>query len=78
MANTVRFTITSENPIHCESCERRIATALRRLPGVEQVTASSKTQEVTVVFDPAQVSEAQLRTKLEQVGFAPATNGGRA
>lgn len=78
MAQTAQFTITSENPIHCENCEHRIATALRRLLGVEQVTASSKTQEVTVVFDPAQVSREQLRARLAQIGFAATPEGGAA
>ena len=78
MAQTAQFTVTGENPIHCEGCEQRIANALRRLRGVQQVEASSKTQHVTVVYDPAQVTEAQLRAKLEQTGFAAAAEGGTA
>jgi copper chaperone len=69
MNQTAEFTVTGENPIHCEGCERRIATALKRLRGVTRVDASSQTQQVRVVFDPAHVSEEQLRTRLEQAGF---------
>ena len=78
MAQTAQFTVTGENPIHCENCEQRIGNALRRLPGVEQVEASHQTQQVTVVFDPAHVDAEQVRAKLEQAGFAATPSGGGA
>jgi copper chaperone CopZ len=48
---------------------------LRRLPGVQNVRASSKTQRVEVLIDPAQVSVEQVRTKLQRLGFAVDAEG---
>jgi copper chaperone CopZ len=57
--------------IHCASCENTIRTALSRLPGVGAVVPSSATSDVKVSFDAGKVSEAQLRARLEEVGFEP-------
>jgi Cu+-exporting ATPase len=69
MTQTIDLTVRGEQPIHCASCEQRIGNSLRRLPGVQSVRASSKTQRVEVAIDPAQVSADQVRAKLEQLGF---------
>jgi Cu+-exporting ATPase len=69
MTQTIDLTVTGDQPIHCASCEQRIDTGLRRLPGVRTVRASSKTQRVEVAVDPTQVSAEQVRDKLEQLGF---------
>lgn len=55
--------------IHCESCEKRIATALGRIPGINGVEASAKTQEIQVRFDAAQFSADQVEAKLTDIGF---------
>ena len=68
MTQTIDLTVTGDQPIHCASCEQRIGNGLRRLPGVQSVHASSKTQRVEVAIDPAQVSTEQVRAKLEQLG----------
>lgn len=70
-------TFTAESgAIHCESCEKRIATALRTLPGITDVQASAATQEIRVRFDPAQSSADQVAAKLTDIGF-PATQASR-
>ena len=69
MAQTAQFIVTGAESIHCESCEQRITTALRRLLGVEDVQASHETQQVVVTFDPSQVDPEVIRTKLAQTGF---------
>ena len=78
MAQTVELTVTGELTIHCPSCEHRIHTGLRRLPGVHDVRASAQTQQVAVTFDPAQVSPAQVRAKLQQMGYEVADVAERA
>jgi Cu+-exporting ATPase len=75
MTETVDLAVRGEQPIHCASCEQRIGNGLRRLPGVQSVRASSKTQRVEVAIDPAQVSAEQVRAKLEQLGFAAELEG---
>ncbi|MGD9889912.1 MAG: heavy-metal-associated domain-containing protein [Dehalococcoidia bacterium] len=69
MAQTTQFTVGGGSTIHYEGCEQRIGKALKRLPSVEVVTASHKTQEVSVTFDPAQTSAEQLRATLARAGF---------
>ena len=46
MTTTVQFEVLGEEKIHCAGCESRIATALGRVPGVEDVQASAETQRV--------------------------------
>jgi Cu+-exporting ATPase len=57
--------------IHCESCERAIGNALRRLEGVQEVRADSATNTVDVTFDPQVVSAEAIRERLAFAGFPP-------
>ncbi len=57
--------------IHCESCERTIATTLSAVDGVLRVTPSAKTNGVKVSYDETAVSAADLRAKLAEVGYDP-------
>jgi len=65
----VQFEVTGEEKIRCAGCESRIATALRRLPGAEEVQASAETQRVKLAIDPARVSVDEVRARLEQLGY---------
>ena len=69
MTQTVRYTVTGEQKIHCAGCEERIRNALRRLSGIQDVQASAETQHVVVSFDPARVTPDQVRAKLEWIGY---------
>ena len=69
MRTTLEFKVTGEQTIHCVGCEQRIANAIRRLPGIQAVRASAKTQVVQVVIDPAQVDAGHVQTKLQQLGY---------
>ncbi len=73
---TVGFKVVGEQTIHCAGCEQRIGNALKRVPGVEGVQASHRTQDVSVEIDSAQVGPDQVRTKLEQLGYEVAPDGG--
>lgn len=65
-----RTTIRVEQ-IHCESCERTISTALRRVDGVVSAAPSQATNEVRIQFDAARVTEEQLRERLREIGYDP-------
>lgn len=65
----VQFEVVGEEKIHCAGCESRVATALRRLPGVEDVQASAESQRVSVTIDPARTSEDEVRARLAQLGY---------
>ncbi|MDA8203400.1 MAG: heavy-metal-associated domain-containing protein [Chloroflexi bacterium] len=57
--------------IHCERCERAIKAALSRVEGVHAVVPSAARNEVTVHFDGAATSEAELRARLVAAGYDP-------
>lgn len=69
MTQTVDFTVTGEQTIHCNACEQRITKALHRLPGIQDVQASSQTQHVVVTLNPERASAQEVRAKLEQMGY---------
>jgi copper chaperone len=69
MAQTVSYTVAGSQKIHCAGCEERITTALRRLPGIQDVQASHETQRVAVTFDPARVSSDEVKAKLLHLGY---------
>lgn len=69
MTTTVQFEVLGEEKIHCAGCESRIATALGRVPGVEDAQASAETQRVKVAFDAARASEDEIRARLEKLGY---------
>ncbi len=69
MTQTLAFTVTGEQTIHCSGCEERISKALHRLPGIHEVQASSQTQRVVVTINPDRANSDQVRSKLEQMGY---------
>jgi copper chaperone len=77
MVNTTEFVVTGEQKIHCEGCEQRIDRALRRLPGVLGVEASSQSQRVLVEMDPERVGPEEVRDRLDLLGYE-VTGAGRA
>jgi len=55
----------------CEGCVQAIRRALSDLTGVGQVTVELGTKRVLVRFDPAQVQEEAIQSRIEQAGFSP-------
>ncbi len=69
MRDTVQFSITGDQTIHCASCEARIERALRRVAGVQDVRANADTQQVAATIDPEQVTPEQVQAKLTDLGY---------
>ncbi|WP_227378027.1 heavy-metal-associated domain-containing protein [Haladaptatus halobius] len=67
--NTLNYTVTGDQEIHCEGCEQRISRALERLDGVETVEASAQTQRIAVETHPAQIDHEQLRERFDLLGY---------
>ena len=67
----MRTSTIKVNEIHCGSCENTIQTALSKQAGVGAVVASAERNDVRVSYDDTKVSEEDLRTLLEDVGFEP-------
>ncbi len=76
MSDTVQFSITGEQTIHCASCEVRIERALRRVAGVQDVRANADTQQVAATIDSDQVTPEQVQATLTALGYE--AHGGSA
>jgi copper chaperone CopZ len=69
MSDTLQLKVTG---MTCGGCENAVTRTLQRIDGVEDVTASHSAGLVGVRFDPAKVTAAMLRTKIESLGYAVA------
>ncbi|MBN2353815.1 MAG: sulfite exporter TauE/SafE family protein [Spirochaetales bacterium] len=58
----------------CSGCERRIETAVRRLPGVTAATAGYAHGTATVDFEPDRVSREQIRLAIEALDYRAVTD----
>jgi len=58
--------------IHCDGCVSTVETAVKKLDGIQNVSASELSKEVRVEYDPEKVKEDQIRKALLLVGYPPA------
>lgn len=72
MVVKVDFEVVGEEKMHCGGCETRVRFALSRMPGVQEVLASAKTQRIAVVINPDQVTPEQVQARLQDAGFEAA------
>lgn len=56
--------------MHCGGCAHTVQFVLHQLPGVQQVHADFRTQEIRVALDPAAVTVEQLQAQLDWIGYA--------
>ena len=64
--------------MHCAACAWLIDRALRREPGVLDVTANAVTGRVIVRWDPARTSLSPLMSRMDALGFRPWLASGEA
>lgn len=55
--------------MHCANCAMRIESIEDELPGVVSVEASYKKGQMTVAFDEARVSDAQIIAAVQAKGY---------
>ncbi|MBI4729416.1 MAG: heavy-metal-associated domain-containing protein [Acidobacteria bacterium] len=55
--------------MHCGGCEGTLKRALGLVPGVASSAADHQSGMVSVVFDPARASEAEIRRAIEGAGY---------
>ncbi|NMG14676.1 heavy-metal-associated domain-containing protein [Aromatoleum bremense] len=66
-------TVIRVEGMSCGGCVRSVTAALKSLPGVTDADVSLESAQARVQYDPATVSEQQLREAVEDAGFdAPA------
>lgn len=62
--------VTTNPVMVCENCVNKIKTNLRFVKGVKKISPSLKTKKVTVVYDDAKGSEADVIKGFEKIGFS--------
>lgn len=55
--------------IKCEGCVEKIRESLTKRCGVERVEGDPQRKEITVTFNPAQLTDADIRTAVADAGF---------
>jgi copper chaperone len=66
MSEVIELTV---NGMTCGGCENSVKRVLMQTAGVEAVAASHTASLVGVTFDPAKVTPAVLREKIEGLGY---------
>jgi copper chaperone CopZ len=67
--NTITLNVIGKRTIHCGGCENNVKIVLRRLPGVQQVEASHKTQKIHLTLDPQTLKMEQIYQQLDLIGY---------
>jgi copper chaperone len=75
MSVTRRFDVSG---MSCGGCERSLASAVSRLPGVNAVAASHVDQTATVTYDENTVTPEAITTAIRDAGYQPAGGGADA
>ncbi len=55
--------------MHCPACVMRLEGLEDELPGIQHIAASYRKQRLEVEFDETAVSEAQIVTAIEALGY---------
>lgn len=61
--------IFSIKGMHCASCVATIEGSLKKLDGVSQASVNIATEQATVVYDPAKVTDEKLLSAVSNVGY---------
>jgi copper ion binding protein len=55
----------------CAHCENRVSAAIKKLPGVEEASASAKEAKVDVAFDADKTGIEQIKEAISESGYTP-------
>ncbi|HDZ58170.1 MAG TPA: copper chaperone [Pseudomonas xinjiangensis] len=69
MLESINYTVTGEEKMHCAGCESRVKNALQRLEGMHHVVASAEGQTIRVSIDSSKLSPEQVEARLAQIGY---------
>jgi copper chaperone CopZ len=69
MADTLELTVTG---MTCGGCENAVVRSVTRLEGVANARAAHKDNHVSVTFDPAKVSPADIKARIAELGYTVA------
>lgn len=66
---TKTLKVMGEQTMHCAGCENSVKFVLGRLPGIQSVEASHKTQQINLTFDPEILNLEQVHQALDRLGY---------
>lgn len=69
MQSALEQIVVTTPDMSCQHCVNAIQSDLGALPGVEQVKADLPTKQVTIGFDPGQVTVPQIEAALDDAGY---------
>ena len=69
MSKTLNLRIVGEHTMHCAGCERSVTFTLSRLPGVEEVKADWKNQDIQVELSSDEVDLEKIKAELDWIGY---------
>ncbi|MFQ5488456.1 MAG: copper ion binding protein, partial [Gammaproteobacteria bacterium] len=68
MDKPIRFAIGG---MSCAACINRVERALKKLPGVQEVTVNLATGQATVTYDPQLIAPVGLLESVRKAGYEP-------
>lgn len=70
MAKDMRtLVVTTNPPMHCESCENRIKKGLRFEKGVKSINTNLEQQTVTIKYDADKNTSSSLIKAFDEIGY---------
>jgi copper chaperone CopZ len=62
-------TVFAVEGMTCGGCELGVKVAVKKLDGIEKVTASHEKGRATVTYDPSKVSAGDIEAAIEKIGY---------
>ena len=69
MSKTLNLKVVGDHTMHCAGCERTVTFTLSQLPGVEQVKADWKNQDIQVDLSSNEVDLEKIKAELDWIGY---------
>jgi len=63
--------VISIEGMSCGHCVMRVEKGVSAMPGVSSAKVDLAGKKATVAFDPAAVTEAAIRAKIQEIGYQP-------
>ncbi|MCH7662823.1 MAG: heavy-metal-associated domain-containing protein [Chloroflexi bacterium] len=69
MSQEINLKVIGQHTMHCAGCERSITFTLSQLPGVEEVRADWKNQDIWVDLSSDEVDLEKIKAELDWIGY---------
>jgi copper chaperone CopZ len=69
MSTTLNLKVVGAHTMHCAGCERSVTFVLSQLPGVEEVKADWKDQDIQVDLSSDEIDLEKIKDELDWIGY---------